>query len=247
MMKQAHIQEIQTLPLFSDLADEHFDHLIKGAYLQTFPPQVELITEGEHADFLYILVDGMVELFSQWEQNTTTMAILRPISHFILAATITDDMYLMSGRTLEKSRIMLIPSEDVRYVFDHDIHFARSVVREQAAIKRLILKRLKDVKLRNATERLANYILRHQRYSGMARSFNLPIEKRILASYLGMTPENLSRAFKTLGEHGLSIQGNKVIMVDEAKLTAYAQPTPLIDGAESEYYEGVSFDDDDKA
>ena len=42
------------------------------------------------------------------------MATVRPISTFILAATIRDAPYLMSARTLEKSRIILIPSEDVR-------------------------------------------------------------------------------------------------------------------------------------
>ena len=48
------------------------------------------------------------------------MATVRPISTFILAATIKDAPYLMSARTLEKSRIALIPSQDVRAIFDAD-------------------------------------------------------------------------------------------------------------------------------
>jgi hypothetical protein len=37
-------------------------------------------------------------------------------------------------------------------------------------------------------------------------SFELPIEKRTLASYLGMAPAHLSHAFAQLGEHGVEIE-----------------------------------------
>ena len=35
--------EIRALPLFHNMADENFDALMRAGYVQTFPPQVELI------------------------------------------------------------------------------------------------------------------------------------------------------------------------------------------------------------
>ncbi len=170
-----------------------------------------------------------LDLFSKWNGRETSLARVRPVSTFILAATIKDAPYLMSARTLEKSRIVLLPSKDVRSVFDVDTNFARSIVTELAQCYRSVIKNTKDLKLRTSLERLANYLLRQQKHADGAAQFELPTEKRRLASFLGMTPENLSRAFKGLQEHGVTVQGQRVIITDPKRLTAFAKPNPLID------------------
>ena len=99
----------------------------------------------------------------------------------------------MSARTLEKSRIALIPSQDVRAAFDADQRFARAIVSELAQCYRSVIKAHKNLKLRTSLERLANYLLQQRVHSDDVAEFDLRFEKRRLASMLGMTPENLSR------------------------------------------------------
>ncbi|HHZ07885.1 MAG TPA: helix-turn-helix domain-containing protein [Rhizobiales bacterium] len=223
--------EIRDLPLFAAMTDANFAALVRGAYVQTFPAQIELIAEGDPSDFLHIVLSGSVDLFASWNGRETSLATVRPISTFILAATVRDAPYLMSARTLEKSRIALIPSQDVRAVFDIDANFARAVVTELAQCYRSVVKAQKDLKLRTSLERLANYLLRQQRRAGGAVSFELEHEKRRLASVLGMTPENLSRAFKGLQPYGLAVDGARVTITDQAELLRFARPSPLIDDA----------------
>ena len=229
-MKTVDIPEIRALPLFQDMEQPSFDALIRGAYVQNFPPQIELISEGDSADFLHIVIEGSVELFAAWNGRETTMSTVLPISTFILAATIKDAPYLMSARTLEKTRIVLLPSTDVRGVFGTDNAFARSVVAELAQCYRAVIKNTKNLKLRTSIERLANYLLRQQQLHGGAATFDLPIEKRRLASFLGMTPENLSRAIKALKPYGVSVNAMRVTISDTDDLAGLAKPTPLIDG-----------------
>lgn len=228
-MRPEDIPGIRALPVFSQIADENFERLIRGAYFQSFPPQIELITEGHPSDFLHIVVEGKVELFANWDSHETTMATVHPISSFILAATIKDAEYLMSARTLERSKILLIPSTDVRTIFAEDNAFARSVVTELAQCYRTVVKSQKDLKLRTSSERLANYILRQQKRAGGEMEFELKMEKRRLASFLGMTPENLSRAFKGLQKSGLQVAGNRIEITDLEALEAFAKPSRLID------------------
>lgn len=135
----------------------------------------------------------------------------------------------MSARTLEKSRIALIPSQDVRAIFDLDGNFARAIVAELALCYRSVIKAQKDLKLRTSLERLANYLLRRQRHCGGAGTFDLDFEKRRLASVLGMTPENLSRAFKGLQPYGVTVNGTHITIGDQADLERFAKPNPLID------------------
>jgi CRP/FNR family transcriptional regulator, transcriptional activator FtrB len=229
-MPDSEFRDIRKLDLFAQMADAHFTTLMRGAYVQNFPAQIELIAEGELSDFLHIVISGSVDLFSAWNGRETSMATVRPISTFILAATIKDAPYLMSARTLEKSRIALIPSQDVRAIFDADSNFARAIVTELAQCYRSVIKSQKDLKLRTSLERLANYLLRQQKRAGNAAEFELEYEKRRLASVLGMTPENLSRAFKGLQPYGVTVNGTRITIGDQADLERFAKPNPLIDG-----------------
>lgn len=228
-MQDHEVPDIRALALFKDMEEENFQSLMRGAYVQNFPPQIELIHEGDPSDFMHIILSGTVELFAHWNDRETTMATVQPISTFILAATIKDAPYLMSARTLEKSRIVLLPSSDVRDIFERDGRFARAIVIELAQCYRSVVKNTKDLKLRTSIERMANYLLRQHATNGSGPSFELRTEKRRLASFLGMTPENLSRAIRALKAYGVEIDGPMVTIANTEDLRSLAKPTPLID------------------
>lgn len=227
-MDDSYKADIRQLALFAGMDESNFDALMRAAYVQNFPPKIDLIHENDSPDFLHVVLSGSVDLFAAWNGRESSMATVRPVSTFILAATVRDLPYLMSGRTMEKSRIALIPSQDVREVFATDGAFAQAIVSELAQCYRSVVKNAKDLKLRTSLERLANYLLRQSQTSGTP-AFDLTIEKRRLASFLGMTPENLSRAFKGLEPHGVGVSGNRISITDPEALTGFAKPSPLID------------------
>ena len=88
---------------------------------------------------------------------------------------------------------------------------------------------MKNVKLRTSVERLANYLLKHMQKQGEQDRLTLEVEKRKLASFLGMTPENLSRAFASLKSQGVIVNGQDVVLNDPEVLVRFARPDPLID------------------
>jgi CRP/FNR family transcriptional activator FtrB len=232
-MRAADLSVIRKLDLFSSLEEEHFAALTRGAYLQRVPPRLLLIEEGEPADFLHVIVEGAVELFARGNLRETTIAIAEPVSTFILAAVLKDSVYLMSARTLLQSRILLIPSENVRAMMEENSAFASAMVREFATRYREIVKDLKHQKLRTAVERLANYLLRENRKQGDKGDLTLPMEKRMLASLLGMTAENLSRAFATLKPYGVDVDGGEIRLTRIESLSILAKPSSLIDDPNS--------------
>lgn len=232
-MQQIDIDQIRDLPLFATMAQDNFDSMMRAAYLQRFPAQVELINEGDLADFLYVVLEGRVELYSTGNDRETTMAMITPVSTFLLAATIKTASYLMSGRTIKASRVLLIPSEDVRRVLDIDPGFSRAIVDELATCYRSVVKATKNLKLRTAVERVGNYIIRLQDKMDGVDIVELPVGKRVLASMLGMTPENLSRAFSSLQTYGILVNGPHIEITDRAALVKYCKPNVLIDDMSS--------------
>ena len=228
-MRLADADIVRSLPLFGGMQDAHFQTLVEAGYLQRFPQGVALVHEGERPNFLHVLVEGSIEFYSASHDRQTTLSYLKPPAAFILAAVILDQLYLKSARTAEGSVVVLIPADAVRGIFDKDPAFARSVVAELAQRYRGLVKDLKNQRLRTGLERLANWILAHNEQLGAPGTFKLPIEKRALASLLGMRPENLSRGFGELADLGVTVDGAKVTIRDKAALREFARPDPLID------------------
>lgn len=228
-MRDSDAAEIRKLPLFYTMRDDCFEALLTGSYFQTFPREVQLITEGDSADFFFVVVEGCVELYANSNGREATMTIVKPLGTFILAAVIKDMVYLMSGRTCDKSRILMIPAENVRTAFQEDENFARAIVVELAGCYRGVVKDHKDQKLRTGIERLANRLIKYHKLQGSTGRLTLPYDKRTLASLLGMTPENLSRAFATLKPYGVEVDGATVHLNDFKSLETLAKPNVLID------------------
>ncbi len=227
-MRNAEASALRELPLFAGISDAGFDRLTQGAFLQRFPAQVTLIDEGHSADFLHVVLEGLVEMFARHGERETVLTIVKPVSTFILAAVVTDQVYLKSARTLTSSRILMLPADSVRSVFDDEPAFARAIVFELGMRYREHVRELKNQKLRPGAERLAAWLLGMAAAEGAAE-FTLPFEKRVLASRLGMTPENLSRAFATLAHYGVETAGRGIALQDLPGLRRLARPHHLMD------------------
>jgi CRP/FNR family transcriptional activator FtrB len=228
-MRAYDAERVKGLRLFENVSSDTFRDVMAGAHLQRFPAGTFLLLEGDPVDFLYVLLDGQVELHGTWNDKDTTLAILRPVSTFILAAVVLEAHALMTARTLERCEILMISGDSIRKAMAKDAQFAVAVARDLAGCYRGLVRSIKNQKLRGGAERLANYLLTLRAGQQAERRVRLPHEKRILASLLGMTPENLSRAFAALQKQGVSVNGSEVVLADVRELERLAKPDPLID------------------
>lgn len=228
-MRPGEKPEIARLPLFREMQDAQRDRIFSGSFLQVFPQHLTLFEVGQQPDFLHVLVDGLAELYATSAGRDTTMRIVEPVTSFILAAVVTDMPYLMSARTLAPSRVLLVPAALVREVVKQDCALMQATMRELALAYRDLVRALTDMKLRQSAERLGNLLLQQERRQGGTGMVQLRAEKRLLASLLGMTPENLSRAFGVLGQHGLEIDGSQVRITDREALAVFSRPDPVKD------------------
>lgn len=224
---------LRRLPLFSEMMTQTFDGLMQITTSQSVPPGVQLIRQGDYAEFLHILVEGCVELQADWNGRASVMGLVQPVSTFILAACVCEAPYLMSASTLAPSRIVMIPAADVRVMLRRDADFAMAAMRELANGYRSFVRQSKNMKLRSARERLAAYILYQSQLAGGADEVDLPVEKRHLALYLGMTPENLSRTLRALHDAGARTDGTRIHITDRARLMSVALPDRLMDGVDT--------------
>lgn len=228
-MRESDLAVLRELHLFRKMSARQLERLARTASLHRYPPGTLLISEGDKPDFLHVLVEGCVELFASHNGRQTTIDIIRPTTTFILAAVILDQPYLKSAKTLLESRVLLLPADAVRAVFREDPHFAYAVVAELSERYRSVVRLLKDQKLRLTPERLANWLLKTSSKQSDTGSISMDFEKKTLASLLGTTPENLSRALSQLEAVGVKTSGRKIVISNRNALRDFAKPSVLID------------------
>jgi|SRR5271166_395264 len=220
---------VQSIRLFKDISAPSLPTLIKSASVRHFPPRVLLFSEGERANSLHTVIHGAVELFSEHHDRRSTIAVVRSIRPIVLT-TIVDDVNPMSACTLECSELLAVPLKVIHDLIDADPRFARAITYELADHLLDVIEGFKNHRLRTTIERLAEWILRCDEDAGGTGCFVLPYGKRILASHLGMAPENLSRNLASLAALGVAVRGRQVSLNDRTALAELARldsPPPL--------------------
>ncbi|MFO1148061.1 MAG: helix-turn-helix domain-containing protein [Alsobacter sp.] len=218
---------IRGFPLFRGVPDGTFDSVTIRARIVDLPSSSTFLREGEKPEFLYVLLNGLVETFTEKAGALTTLAFVRPPTAFIVAAVWLDQVQLTSARTIAPSRILFVPAADVRAAMTQDPTFCQALGSELAARYRDVMKELKNQRTRSAAERLANWLLTEAQAEGSAE-FEMPVSRGVLASRLGVTAEHLSRTFVALRDHGVLSDG-RVIRLDLPRLTKFARPSVTFD------------------
>lgn len=232
MLRASDVDAIRARTPFSEMDPRGLEQMVEASYLQRFPAGTQLIEEGDPAEMLHLLLEGTIDLYGHYKSKESTLILMQPVRAFILAAVVHDLPYLMSARSLTPVRILMIPATVTHELLANDRAFYAAMLRELASEFRRTLKALKSQKLRDGTERIAAFLLELQQAQGGAEAVSLPADRKTIASYLGMTRENLSRSLQKIGNYGAAVRGNEVVLRDPEKLRAHAAPSPLMDEIE---------------
>jgi CRP/FNR family transcriptional regulator, transcriptional activator FtrB len=94
------------------------------------------------------------------------------------------------------------------------------------------VKHAKNIMLRSAEERVGCYLLKLAEQADPDTPPRLVLEKRLIASQLGMTRETFSRNLGAVAKHGLRVNGDHLVVEDIAAARERFRLDPLIDGPE---------------
>ncbi len=218
--------DLRKLPLLAQAAPDSFAQLTCDAQLRRISRRTALTVEGELGAHLPILTEGAVAFEGG---QGATLALLEAPATVMLASVVLDVPALVTAWAAPRSAVLLIPGEALRQAARTDPAFAFAVSEELSGGYSGVVRALKNQRLRGTLERLANYLLtQHRRQDGATR-LKLPSRKRVLASLLGMTPENLSRGFASLAPMGVEVDGPSVTLRRPEDLAQLAGPDASID------------------
>jgi CRP/FNR family transcriptional activator FtrB len=218
---------LRRAPAFAELDEAALGAVAREAELQEFASGATIWEQGTVPLHVQILLEGRVGLTVASETiGTTILDVVEPVDILFLAAVLMNAPTLMGARALSPSRMLLLPAESFRETLGRAPQLSMSMLASLSGQYRLMVRQIKDLKLRSAAQRLGCYLLGLARAQGGGELVRLPYDKRVLAAQLGATPEHLSRAFATLRAHGVDTRGSSVRITDPTALTAFAAPDP---------------------
>jgi CRP-like cAMP-binding protein len=120
------------------------------------------------------------------------------------------------------TELAVIPAEVMRRMVETHPQFSQSIMQElnnRVATAQLKLEQMSTL---SAAQRIGCFLLRLcQHQTGGARFITMPVEKHLVATYLGMKPETLSRGFQQLTTIGIRVNGSEIEIHDVAALREY--------------------------
>ena len=113
------VDELRALALFGGLTDQQLAELVEGSAEVSVQPGAELFREGEHADFWWVLLDGVIDLVRQTGPEETVVAKMEIPGQWAGGFRAWDDqgVYLATGRGATVGRILQVPAEVLRERF----------------------------------------------------------------------------------------------------------------------------------
>ncbi len=225
---------LRRTPWLGQVAPHVLERLAEHAVVHRTPAGVQLFEQAETPAVAQFLMEGEVELIAVRGDAETLVELVKAPDLLLPAAVLNRQPYLVRARVHRDAVVMLAPADAFRHAVASDHAFCLAVLACEAAQFRRQMRLAKAIRLRSAEERIGAYLVElAQGAPAGAASVRLPLEKRLIASQLGMTRETLSRALPGMADHGLRVVGDVVHIDDLSAALAAFPPDPLIDGRES--------------
>jgi CRP/FNR family transcriptional activator FtrB len=225
-------QALAMTPWLAAVPAKMLDALAEQSVLHRLPSGSLLFEQAETPSFAQFLISGRIQLLGVRGTDETLVELVRPVDLLLPAAVLNRQPYLLRARVLEEAGLLLIQAEAFRQAVCTDHALCLAVLACQAAQFRRQVKHTKTVTLRSAEDRVGCFLVRLVDEAPSGSVVRLPLEKRLIASQLGMTRETLSRSLAAMPAHGLRVDGDRVILEDESLARSRFPLDPFIDGDE---------------
>lgn len=211
------------VPMFAGIDAPTLTRMAQVARVVRLPRGTVLFSQGDEAKALYVLLEGQIGLSGKVEDlgDDTVVEILDAGEAFVAAAVLTGKPYLIAATALAPARVLELPRQALLDDLRASPDLALAMLGSLARHFRLLVREIKDLKLKSASQRLALYLLGLTARRRGAVIVRLPHNKGLIAARVGVRPETLSRAFAQLKGRGVVVDGQNVAIADLAVLVDY--------------------------
>jgi CRP-like cAMP-binding protein len=206
--------------VFSYLDDSTIEELCNNKEEQSFRKGEIINHEGEKITTFKYLKSGLVKLYRRTQTGEEqVITITRPFEFVSNMSIFSEERYQYSVSALEDSVICLVKLEFIKELFLNNGGFAMGLLTKISKINDKIISQTLDIRQKNLIGRVAFVLLYFTKEIYNSRVFDLPVSRKEIADYIGMSTANVIRTMSDFKKEGIiRVFGKTIEVVDVNKL-----------------------------
>jgi CRP-like cAMP-binding protein len=206
--------------VFAYLDEEAVRELCNNKEERIFNKGQIIQKEGDKITEFKYLKSGLVKLFrSSINGSDQIITILRPFEFVSNMTIFSEDHYIYSVSAVEDSVVCVVRPDFIRDLFLKNGAFAMGLLTRMSKINEKIIKQTLDIRQKNLIGRVAFVLLYFMKEIYNTMIFDLPVSRKEIAEYIGMSTANVIRTLSDFNRDGIiRVSGKTIEITDINKL-----------------------------
>ncbi len=218
------VEFIKSIPYFSGLGQAELDSIRKFIFERKADRGEMLLFEGEPAETLYFVVDGVAKVFkTSADGKEQILQIIRPGESFNDVPVFSGGENLASAAAMGAVVLNTIKKSDLEIILREHPQAALNVIHVLSQRVQHLVSLVEDLSFRQVTGRVAKVLLE---YAGDGAGENLRLTQQEMAAMIGTAREMVGRSLKSLEEGGtIRMERNRIVIINQEALRKVAGVT----------------------
>ncbi|MGC1391775.1 MAG: Crp/Fnr family transcriptional regulator [Bacteroidales bacterium] len=206
--------------VFSYLTDPAVEELCDHKEEQFFRKGEIINHEGEKISNFKYLKSGLVKLYRRTPTgDEQVITITRPFEFVSNMSIFSEEKYQYSVSALEDSVVCMVKLDFIKALFFKNGSFAMGLLTKISRINDKIISQTLDIRQKNLIGRVAFVLLYFTNEIYKSRVFDLPVSRKEIADYIGMSTANVIRTLSDFKKEGIiRVFGKTIEVVEVEKL-----------------------------
>ena len=206
--------------VFSSLDDEAIQKLCDQKEEQVFRKGEIIHHEGDKISYFKYLKSGLVKLYRKTPSgDEQVVTITKPFEFVSNISIFSEDRYKYSVSAVEDSVICAIKLDFIKELLIKNAAFAMGLLSKVAKVSEKIITQTLDIRQKNLVGRVAYILLYFTNEIYSTQVFDLPVSRKEIADYIGITTANVIRTISDFKKEGIiRVFGKTIEVVDKNRL-----------------------------
>lgn len=212
---------ISLVPIFNHLEPEQMDDIMAVTHSHSYKRGETIYSAGDQSDALYIVGKGRIKIYRLSESGKEQLLrILNPGDFTGELALFSQSIHESFALAMEDVNVCMIKRSEFQELLSKYPSISLKVLAEFSSRLEQSEKQTTMLATETVETRIARFLMDCLDAETNSNVIELPMNKKDLASYLGTTPETISRKLTSLEEEGYikQISNNKVKILNRENL-----------------------------
>lgn len=208
---------ISQVPIFNHLEEKQMQEIMEKIQSISYQKGDIIYNAGDQSDSLYIVNKGRIRIYRLAETGKELLVrLLNPGDFTGELALFNENLHESYAEAMAESQVCMIKRSDLQELLLKYPSIALKILEEFSNRLEQAEKQTARFVTEKVETRLALFLAECLESGSSSNEFNLPMSRKDLASFLGTTPETVSRKLSFLEEAGYIKQksGRKIEILD---------------------------------